>query len=82
MPESINQKNQEELLKLLNPLIEFMDKNNFHYFLVAGKDGVCSRYMRGETEEVISMFSGFAKNHDCVGSILNLALKEIKEIKN
>jgi hypothetical protein len=33
---------QEELLKLINPLINFMHENGYNYFLVAGKDEVYS----------------------------------------
>lgn len=69
---------QKELLELLKPLIEFMDKNEFNYFLTAGKDGVCSRYMRGNFNDTISMLTGMAENNDVVKDILEATVTEIR----
>jgi hypothetical protein len=59
----VNESKHDELLELLNPLIEFMDKNDFHYFIVAGKGGMCSRYMRGKYQEVHGMVHGMMENN-------------------
>jgi len=72
----------QELLNLLLPLIDFMDKNNFHYFLIAGKDGVCSRYLEGKPTELLSMITSMAEKHPQFKTILNLAVNEINETKN
>jgi hypothetical protein len=54
----------KELLKLLNPLVDFMTANGYNYFLVAGKDGICTRHMRGSADDVGGMIIGMAKNKD------------------
>lgn len=48
----IQETKHQELLELLTPLIKFMDENEYHYFLVAGKDGTCSRYMKGSFDTI------------------------------
>ena len=65
----------EELLELLNPLIDFMDKNEFTYLVTAGKNCTCSRYMRGNNDDMVSMLTGMAKNNPCVKEVI----KEIYE---
>lgn len=55
-----------------------MDKNEFSYFLVAGKDGVCSRYMRGNFQDVISMLTGMAEKTPEVKYMLKEAVNELK----
>lgn len=69
----------EQLLSLLLPLIEFMDKNEFSYFLVAGKDGTCSRYMRGNFQDAISMLTGMAENNPEVKYMLKEAVNELNQ---
>lgn len=69
----------EQLLSLLLPLIEFMDTNEFNYFLVAGKDGVCSRYMRGKFQDVILMLTGMAEKTPEVKYILKEVVNELNQ---
>lgn len=66
----ITQTKHDELLMLLNPLVDFMIENNFSYFLVAGRDGVCTRHMRGKFLDVSGMISGMMENNDDVKSIV------------
>ena len=40
----INESKHAELLSLLHPLLDFMISNNYSYFIVAGKDGTCTRH--------------------------------------
>lgn len=58
---NITETKHEELLTLLNPLIDFMIENNFNYFLVAGKDGTCTRHLRGNFNDVTSIITGLMK---------------------
>ena len=67
----------KELLALLIPLIDFMDKNEYNYFLVAGKDGTCSRYMRGNNLDLAAMLTGMAENNDAVKSLLKDSTNEL-----
>jgi hypothetical protein len=73
----ISENRHKELLGVLMPLIDFMDKNGYSYFLVAGKDGVCSRYMRGNFNDVTGMLTGMAENNKEVKVILEHSLNEI-----
>lgn len=69
-----------ELLSLLNPLAEFMNKNGFNYFLVAGKDGKCARYAAGRREDISGMISGLIKSNkevaDIIGDAVNHSQKK------
>jgi hypothetical protein len=53
----------EQLNELMNPLLDFMNENNFNYMLVAGKDGTCARYCNGNKYEVEGMLSGMVEKH-------------------
>ena len=60
----------DELLKLIIPLVEFMDNNGFSYFLVAGKDGTACRYMKGDFDEVGGMLISMAEKTPQVQKLL------------
>lgn len=66
----ITETKHAELLALLNPLVDFMIDNKFNYFLVAGKDGTCTRHMRGKFLDVSGMISGMMENNDEVKAIV------------
>ena len=66
----VAQTKHAELLALLNPLVDFMTANNFNYFLVAGKDGTCTRHMRGNFLDVTGMISGMMETNDEVKAII------------
>lgn len=68
--DNIAENKHDELLALLNPLIDFMNSNGYNYFLVAGKDGICSRYMRGQHNEVAGILTGFMESNKGVMSLL------------
>ena len=74
--ENITETKHEELLKLLNPLIDFMTENKFNYFLVAGKDDTCTRHMRGDFYEVTGMLTGMIENNKQVGAVLEYSVNE------
>jgi hypothetical protein len=47
----VKESNHDELLSLLKPLVEFMDKHEYNYLFVADKDELCSRYIRGTRDD-------------------------------
>ena len=59
----VNESNHDELLSLLKPLVEFMDKHEYNYLFVAGKDELCSRYIRGRRDDIGGMLDGFVENN-------------------
>jgi hypothetical protein len=59
----VNESNHHELLSLLKPLVEFMDKHEYNYLFVAGKDELCSRYIRGRRDDIAGMLHGFVENN-------------------
>lgn len=62
--------NHDELLSLINPLIDFMDKNGYTFLLVAGKDGTCSRYMRGNYDDLHGIIKGMTETQPTLLEIL------------
>lgn len=74
---AITDTKHQELLALLNPLVDFMIENKFNYFLVAGKDGVCTRHLRGQLDDVSGMITGFAENHNQIREILEDSVKNL-----
>lgn len=75
--ETIAETKHEELLSLLNPLVDFMIKNKYNYFLVAGKDGICTRHLRGEFDDLASMITGMMANNNQVKGILEYSVNEL-----
>ena len=68
--EPITETKHKELLSLINPLVDFMTENKFSYFLVAGKDGVCTRHLRGEFDDVSGMIIGMMETNPKVKGII------------
>lgn len=66
-PEKDNQHN--ELLELVNPLIDFMNNNGFSFMFVAGKDGTCTRHLKGSYDDIEAMLSGMAEKNKQVAAI-------------
>jgi hypothetical protein len=40
-----------------------MDKHEYNYLFVAGKDELCSRYIRGRRDDIGGMLDGFVENN-------------------
>ncbi|MBK7885495.1 MAG: hypothetical protein IPJ81_18150 [Chitinophagaceae bacterium] len=76
--EPITETKHEELLSLLNPLIDFMIANNYSYFLVAGKDGTCTRHLRGEFDDVAGIITGLMENNKQVRAIIESSVNDLK----
>lgn len=66
-----------ELLFLLKPLVAFLDKHKFHYFLVAGKDETCSRYLGCDQNDIILMITGMMENNPQIKVIIEHSLNEL-----
>lgn len=77
--EKLNETKHKDLLALLNPLIDFMTENNFNYFLVAGKDGTCTRHLRGKFDDVTAMITGMMETNKQVRGMLEYSVNELNE---
>lgn len=66
----IKETKHKELLSLLNPLVDFMAANNYSYFLVAGKNGLCSRHIMGNADDVHGMVTSMMEKHEQVKTII------------
>ena len=73
----IQQTQHDELLVLLTPLVEFMSKNNYNYFLLVGKDGIGSRHLRGTFDDITGMITGFASNNKEVEGMIKYSAENI-----
>jgi hypothetical protein len=62
--------NHDELLSLINPLVDFMDQHGYTFLLVAGKDGTCSRYMRGNYDDLHGIIKGMTETQPQLLEIL------------
>lgn len=72
----------KELLSLLNPLVDFMIENGFTYFLVAGKDGMCTRHLRGDYDDVEGMIKGFMENNKQIAVLLQETVESFNKKQN
>jgi len=60
----------QELLDRLKPLLDFMDSNGYHYFLVAGKDEICTRYFKGTYDNLEAMTRGMIQENKEFGAMM------------
>ena len=74
----IDARKYDQLLSLLNPLIDFMIENKFSYFVVAGKDGTCSRHLNGEFDDLSLMLSGMMEKNPQVKQLIKDSLAEVE----
>jgi hypothetical protein len=75
------QKKHQEFLKLFNPLLDFMKKNGFSYFVVAGKDGICARYIEGNPYDLSAMIGELAEKNKQVKEIFEYGIKSLETDK-
>lgn len=61
--ETISENKHKELLKLLTPLVDFMNANGFNYFMLAGKDGTCAKYVKGDFDDLTGMLTSLMSSH-------------------
>ena len=78
---TITETKHKELMALLNPLVDFMIENEFNYFLVAGKYGICSRHLRGEFGDITGMITGMMEKNKEVKGLLEYSVKEMNDFK-
>jgi len=77
--QEISESKHKELLSLLNPLIDFMIENKYNYFLVAGKDGICTRHLRGDYDEVQGIIIGMIEKQKQVAGMLKDIVSNFKQ---
>lgn len=65
-----------ELLVLLNPLLDFLTENNYNLFLVAGKDGTCTRHAFGDNGDVAGMIKGMMETNEDIEKLINQVVKK------
>ncbi len=65
-------------MSLLNPLVDFMIENEYSYFIVAGKDGTCTRHLRGNYDDVHGMITGMMQTQKQVGAMLTDIVNDFK----
>jgi len=63
---------------LLKRFIEYCNQNSLHYLVIVGKEGVCSRYMRGRQDDMTSMVSGMVENNPKFGQMLKNAFDNLE----
>lgn len=71
-----NETKHQELLALLNPLLDFLTENNYNLFLVAGKDGTCTRHAFGNNDDVAGMIKGMMENNEDIKTLINQVVKQ------
>jgi len=76
--EPISEDKHAELLMILNPLIDFMIENKYNYFLVAGKDEICTRHLRGKSSDISGMITGMMKKNKEVEEIIKDSMYDLK----
>lgn len=77
-----SEKQHHELISLINPLVDFMNRNGFTYFIVAGKDGTCSRYMGGEYSEAAGMLTSFMESNETARKLLKESVADFESNAN
>lgn len=78
---TISENKHQELLSRLNPLMDFLTKNGYSYFVVAGKEGTCSRYIGGKRDDVAGMISGIAESQKQIADMFIDIVKDVKSKK-
>lgn len=68
--ETVSETQHNELLKLLNSLFDFLIANDYNFLIVAGKYGLCSRYVNGKFVDVSSMLTQLMKDHEPVKDVI------------
>jgi hypothetical protein len=71
----------KELMVLINPLIDFMSKNGYSFFLVAGKDGVCTRHLMGKYDDIHGMISGMMQTQKQVETLITDVVNDFEKGK-
>jgi len=75
--EDITETTHDEFLTLLVPVIEFMHKHKYSYFLVAGKDDLCSQYVGGNAADISGMLESLFIKHPNIKEAVKSVIEEI-----
>lgn len=76
----ITETKHKELMQLINPLIDFMKENDYTFFLVAGKDGICTRHLMGNYDDLHGIITGLCITQPQVKSILTEIVEDLKPV--
>jgi hypothetical protein len=68
----------KELLLLINRLVDFMTTNGFSFLFVAGKEGTCTRHLRGNYDDVHGMITGMMEKNKQVEVMFTEIVNEFK----
>ena len=79
--QTITENKHLELLALLDPLVDFMIANDYNYFMLAGKDGVCTRHMKGDFHDVTGMLTGMMEINKQVKGIVEYCAEAAGDVK-
>lgn len=72
----------DQMLKLLLPLIDYMNTNGFSYFLVAGKNNVASNYVAGNPEDINGMLESLFLNHPNIKEAVEQLINNLNQTAN
>lgn len=64
---------------LLEPLIDFCNAHEFHYMIIIGKDQVCSRYSRGNQDDINAMITGMIENNPKLADMIATAISNLQK---
>lgn len=67
----VQETNHDELTQLLNPLVKFIQENNYSFFLMAGKDGICTRHLQGDFDDITGMIIGLMEKNKQFEGLIN-----------
>ena len=81
-PETIiemNQQCRDEMIRLVADAAEHARNNGFTFLMVAGRDGVCSRYMGGLPGELRNILLGLAEDTPAFKKVVANILMDLTE---
>ncbi len=71
----------EELLRLINPLVDFLNTNGYNFFIVAGKDNICTRHLAGSLFDVTGMITGLMEVNKEVEGLIKYCVEDFENNK-
>ena len=67
-------KDHTHLLSLVNPLVDYMKAQGYHFLLVAGKDNLCTLLLRADAANLAGMLQGMLEHHPEIAATVREAL--------
>jgi hypothetical protein len=72
-------KSHNQMVNQVSKTINYLNKNEFNYFIVSGKNGLCARYYRSNHRDMIDMFKKLMLDHPDAATAIKQAIQEIVE---